>query len=525
MKTDALKKILFAFLFSLPLCLISTAQLGQEMEEHATVTAGWYPWSPYQYLDDKEQLTGLDYALVTAIFQTAGIEVNYDPKMPETWSKNQEDVLSGVKDIAAGAFESEQRRQVYHLSKPYRYESNSLYIRHDLQAKLDVYLLEDLFKLIRQHGFRVGVIRGYTYASNSLNRFINQEINNKSGLIVGASTEEENFDNLISDRVDIVVSDRLVGAQIVWQRKLGGVIGEHQIKLPSKPIHLLIHRDPETEDDVRGEYLLNAFNQGVDQLSQSGEIDAIIGEYLFPVLMNITVQRDWFYAVDILGAIFFALGGFLIAKERQYDIFGTLVMIALLVGGGGIIRDLLVGRTPVIIRIPDYIYIIVSMALIGYLLSFVHEFGKQHSRYYRHRFSWFNHKADLIRELIEAIGLGTYTIVGVGVAVEAKLLPLWIWGPLLGCITSCGGGIIANILRQQHLESMTGNLAPECSLLWGSFFSFFMIWQGNRLDPTEVFLGVIVTLVGCTLTMMLIRGYRLSSPRMQNRTFPLSSRR
>lgn len=499
--------------------LFGSSFLVNAKDPQLNVTAAWYPWSPYQYLRDDE-LTGLDFALITAIFEASSVSVEYDPTENNTWSNNQTDVQNGVKDITAGAFENEHRRAAYHLSKPYRYETNSFYIRHDLKKALDTYLLDDLLALVRNHGYQIGVISGYTYASNTLNTFIKHELNKESGLIIGASTEQENFDNLLADRVDIVVADRLVGAQLIWQRKLGGIIGEHQIKLPSKPIHLLIHKDNTVDTDYRGKMILNAFNQGIDTLSQTGEIDAIIGEYLFPVLMNITVQRDWFYAIDILGAVFFALSGFFIAKEKQFDIFGTLVVIGLLVGGGGVMRDLLVGRPPVIMRIPDYIYIILIMTVGGFILSFIHEFLKGYTVFYRTKSTWLNHKFDFIRALVEAIGLGTYTIVGVGVAVETKLYPLWAWGPLLGCITSCGGGTIANVLYKKDIESMKGQLAPECSLIWGAFFSLFMIWQGNRLNPDEVFIGVIVTLVGSTLSMMLIIRYQLSSPCMSNRKFP-----
>ncbi|WP_047042686.1 transporter substrate-binding domain-containing protein [Vibrio mexicanus] len=327
-----------------------------------TITAAWYPWSPYQYVEE-DQMTGLDHALVTAIFAESDIYVSYDIDELDTWSKNQADVLNGKKDITSGAFESEYRKQHYHLSKPYRYEANSFYIRHETRAKLDFYLVEELLNQLEIDDLKLGVVEGYTYASEEINDFIERHKESGSGLIIGAENENDNFNNLLNKNVDILISDRLVGAQIVWQRKLGGKLEEHSLKLPSKPIHLLIHRSSDPVTDVHYQRLLTKFNQGVDLLTAQGRIETTIAEYLFPVLINITVQRSWFYAVDIIGAIFFAFSGFLIAKENRYDLFGTMVVIALLVGGGGIARDLLVGRAPVIMRIPDYIYIILTMTL------------------------------------------------------------------------------------------------------------------------------------------------------------------
>lgn len=492
---------------------------GVVATDKETITAGWYHWDPYQYLDENRQLTGLDYALVKAIFNASSIEVDYDPDSLDSWNKNQQDVLSGEKDVAAGAFTSEHRKKVYHLSKPYRYEWNTLYVRSNMLEDFDVYLIEDLIELIKQKQFRLGVIKGYNYTSNELNQFVADETAKGSPHIVAATTEEENFENIVSGKADIVVSDRLVGARILWKKKLGGVISEHQLKLPAKPIHLLIHRSKDPAKDARSMRLLSAFNQGVDQLTADGGINAIIGNYLFPVLMNITVQRDWFYIVDIVGALFFALAGLLIARDNKYDIFGTLVMTGLLVTGGGLMRDLIVGRYPVVLKIPDYIYIIVLVCSIGFLLCFLHEYMMSKLPSYRASVQRHHKHFLFSRELIEAIALGAYTIVGVGVAVEMKLAPLWLWGPLLGCLTSCGGGIIANALRTGEVKNMRGGVEPECALFWGTFFSLFMMWQADRLDPKEVFIGVMITLAGCTITMLMTSRYRLESPCMTINTF------
>ena len=505
-------KLLLCFIALQITLLFSFELIAQEKD---TVQCGWYHWDPYQYLDKNQQITGLDHALVKAIFNASSIEVNYDPKAKDTWRKNLQDVLLGNKDIAAGAFASDIRKKNYHLSKPYRYEWNTLYVRTDALDQFDVHLIDDLIALIKQKKYRLGVIKGYKYTSDELNQFIAEELAEKSIHIVESTTEEENFDNIIDKKVDIVVSDRLVGAQILWNKKLGNLVSEYALKLPAKPIHLLIHKSKDPERNAYNLRLLNAFNLGVEQLSNSGEIRKIIGRYLFPVLMNITVQRDWFYIIDIVGAIFFAMAGLLIARDNRYDIFGTLVMTGLLVTGGGLMRDIIVGRYPVILSSPDYIYIVVIMCIVGFFLSFLHDFMILKLPFYRFCVEKHHKKWLFQRELIEAIGLGAYTIIGVGVAVEMQLAPLWLWGPLLGCLTSCGGGIVANALRQgEEIKSMRGNIDPECALFWGIFFSFFLIWQADRLNPNEVFIGVLITLAGSTFTMLVTHRYKLKSPRM-----------
>lgn len=483
-------------------------------EESEPVPCAWYHWDPYQHKNAQGHLEGLDIALVSEILAFGGYKADYNKNDQQSWGGNQKAVLDGDKWLTAGAFETEQRRQAYHVSKAYRYEWNALYIRADQQQNLNVASVSELTERLKTQSLRLGVIQDYKYTSSELNAFIAESRGHYNTPILESFTEEQNFENLINGSVDFVIADRLVGARILWKNKLGSQIIEHPLKLPALPIHALIHKSTNPVIDSEMQALVDNFNLGVDQLTENGQLDKIIGQYLFPVLMNITVQRDWFYLIDIIGAIFFSITGLLIAKDNRFDIFGTLVMTALLATGGGLIRDLLVGRTPVVLRSPDYLYIVGVIALGGFLLLNLHTRSMHnHPRYAR---LMKNPRAwDKLREVIEAIALGAYTIIGVGVAVEMDLDPLWLWGPILGCITSCGGSILAAALRKKEdNKSFHGGLDPECSLIWGSLFSTFLIWQTDRLNPDEVLMGVIVTLVGVTLTLIAMSHFKVSSPRI-----------
>ena len=96
------------------------------------------------------------------------------------------------------------------------------------------------------------------------------------------------------------------------------------------------------------------------------------------------------------------------------------------------------------------------------------------------------------------------------------MAPLWLWGPILGCLTSCGGGILSNIVRSKDIEAMKGSTVPECTLAWGAFFSCYLMWQTDRLNPKEVLIGVIITLIGTTVTVLFCQYKKLESPCMKN---------
>lgn len=58
------------------------------------------------------------------------------------------------------------------------------------------------------------------------------------------------------------------------------------------------------------------------------------------------MESIWWQIFDILGTIAFAISGVLVATTRRMDIFGSFVLAAATAVGGGIVRDLLIGRIP-----------------------------------------------------------------------------------------------------------------------------------------------------------------------------------
>ncbi|MEM6685207.1 MAG: transporter substrate-binding domain-containing protein, partial [Bacteroidota bacterium] len=501
-----IKYYLCAALFSF--AFIATAQTRD------TIQGAWYRWVPYQYVNEQGNLNGLDYALVSHIFKNVGIKVQFDPKEVDSWQQNQEDVLYGKKDVTGGAFWTEERNKKYLISEPYRYEWNTLYIQKNEKVLSKISNIDSLLNYIRVNKLKIGVVSGYTYTSPEVNKFV-KAYGKQSELIVKSITEEENFDQLINNRVNIIIADRITGAQVIWKNKDVWTtnVTEHALQLPKKPIHLLIHKGKDSIGNVKSNNLLAKFNESLKVSRKKGELEGLIANYLFPVLMNITVQTTWFQLVDYIGAIFFAIAGFLLARESRFDIFGTIVMVALLTSGGGIMRDILVSKTPSFLVDVTYVYIIMIVSILGFLLMSLHSYFIKRSKKYHTFSNRYGKQSILLRVLIESIALGAYTIIGVGVAVEMNLRPLWLWGPLLGVITSSGGGILAGALKKNSTSaSLIGGIDPEISILGGISFSLFLVWQINRLNPNEVFIGVLVTIIVMAVILYLFFLLKIKSP-------------
>ncbi len=134
-----------------------------------------------------------------------------------------------------------------------------------------------------------------------------------------------------------------------------------------------------------------------------------------------------FYALDIIGTLAFAISGALTAINKRLDLFGVLTIAFVTAVGGGTLRDVMIGSTPVAWMLNlNHVYII----LLGFFLSIL--FTK---RLEKLRISLF---------LFDTIGLGVFTLIGIEKGVLAGLHPVICIA--LGTMTACFGGVIRDIL-------------------------------------------------------------------------------
>lgn len=132
---------------------------------------------------------------------------------------------------------------------------------------------------------------------------------------------------------------------------------------------------------------------------------------------------DFFFVLDILGTIAFAISGALAAIRKRMDLFGVLIIAFVTAIGGGTIRDLLIGDTPVTwIRSLTATYAIFFSAVFTIV---------------------FRNKLDVIKTslfLFDTIGIGLFTIVGIEKGMMFDLHPIICVA--LGTISACFGGIL-----------------------------------------------------------------------------------
>lgn len=340
--------------------------------------------------------------------------------------------------------------------------------------------------------FRVGVVAGFVYADGRINAFIADPAHKDQ--IVSAESDAQNLRNLIAGAVDGFLADRTTATTTAWRRHEGSLIEEHPLHF-STDIRFMLSRATQTPQ------MLARLDDAIDRLKQSGELRRIAYTYALPVLINQTLDSDWFQVLAFIGLVAFALSGVVLAYEGRYTVFGALILATLPAVGGGIVRDLVLQRRPLgIVRSPEALLTVFGTVLAGLLaiklMSRIE--ARLPPRYLQARASG----ARLI-EVFDAIGLAAFTVTGVVVALDAAAQPLWLWGPIAAVLTSSFGGLLRDLFRNDRVvANLSGELYPEIAAVWGLALAIFLGWEAERLQPDEIALGVVATILGAFATRM-----------------------
>ena len=162
----------------------------------------------------------------------------------------------------------------------------------------------------------------------------------------------------------------------------------------------------------------------------------------------------FYQTLDILGTIAFAISGVLVAMDKRLDLFGVLIIAFVTAIGGGTLRDLLIGNTPVIwMRDATYMMVIGITVVFAILFS---------SRLKYLRRSLF---------LFDTIGLGLFTMIGIEKGLEAGLLPIICIA--LGTMTASFGGVIRDILCNEIPVIFRKEIYATACILGG--LSYFLL--------------------------------------------------
>ncbi|EKO3911537.1 TRIC cation channel family protein [Vibrio metschnikovii] len=181
------------------------------------------------------------------------------------------------------------------------------------------------------------------------------------------------------------------------------------------------------------------------------------------------------YLIDMFGTAVFAISGVLLAGRLKMDPFGAVVLASVTAIGGGTIRDMALGATPVFwITDTTYLWVIFATCLLTMLIVRRPK-----------RVAWW------ILPVCDAVGLAVFVAIGVEKALifqESALIAI-----IMGVITGCGGGIIRDVLAREIPMVLRSEVYATACIVGGMVHTTALALDYN--SSSSFLCGVISTLV------------------------------
>ena len=195
------------------------------------------------------------------------------------------------------------------------------------------------------------------------------------------------------------------------------------------------------------------------------------------------MQATVILILDLLGTAIFALTGAVAGVRRKFDIFGVTVLGCCVGVGGGMIRDCIIGATPVAaVKNEWYLIICVAVSLTTYASA----------KYWLH---WRG-----IIQNADALGLGVFTAIG---AIKGDSYGLGAVGVMLcGVLTAIGGGMIRDVLSGTVPAVLRSDFYATASLLGGGLF---LLLDRDWMPFFPRFLLVAALVIGLRVTAIKFR--------------------
>ncbi len=198
--------------------------------------------------------------------------------------------------------------------------------------------------------------------------------------------------------------------------------------------------------------------------------------------------------LSVLGTAVFALTGAISAAKKRFDLFGMIVLAAIVGLGGGTLRDILLGRLPVAwVREPWELAITTAVAIVSFFFL---------RSLYRLKtvFVW-----------ADALGLATFAVVGASVALAQNISPLL--APVFGMFTACFGGLLRDVIANERPLILYGELYASAALAGAAVYAL-----GKSLAWNPFWTAVLALAVGLALRALgIIWRVHLPRPKLPER--------
>lgn len=184
---------------------------------------------------------------------------------------------------------------------------------------------------------------------------------------------------------------------------------------------------------------------------------------------------SWVYTTDLIGTLVFAISGVLTAIRHKFDLVGSIIIGLVTAVGGGSLRDILIGETPVSwMRDSNYLFLVLLAVFLTYL------FKNQILKLSKSMF------------LFDTLGLGMFTILGVEKTLDVGLsIPIAL---LMGSVSASFGGVIRDVLTNEVPLIFRKEIYASACILGGIVFlvlEHFSTYKNANMLLSMLFITVL----------------------------------
>lgn len=209
------------------------------------------------------------------------------------------------------------------------------------------------------------------------------------------------------------------------------------------------------------------------------------------------INTTLFFIMELVGTVAFSCSGAMVAIRKKLDFLGIIVLGVITAVGGGMFRDILIGKNPPeLFRNPVYVIVSVIAAILMFFIV--------RSRTLAQNFIQTK-VYDRLMNLLDAIGLGAFTVVGVNTALHSAYNHYVFLTIFLGVITGVGGGLLRDIMVCEIPSILKEHIYACASLVGALLYAYSMYLKIPNI-------GIIVSALVVILIRVLARHYDWNLP-------------
>ncbi|SHL49582.1 Uncharacterized membrane protein YeiH [Chitinophaga jiangningensis] len=187
------------------------------------------------------------------------------------------------------------------------------------------------------------------------------------------------------------------------------------------------------------------------------------------------MHLSYINVLELLGTFAFAISGATAAINKSYDVIGLLTLSFVTAIGGGTIRDLLIGATPVAWMQDELSNTAIIVAAIIAALFF---------SYVKRLHQWLT--------VFDAIGLAMFTVTGINKGIAAGLpMPICV---ALGAITGTFGGLLRDVISGEQPILFTREIYAAASIAGGTIYVAGTYYNADADFIQSIAVAVIVAI-------------------------------